>query len=179
MNTLLEKKIGLAKTGLAFVASLALTAQAAPVLAQPLDGYLKIDGVKGESVAPGHKKWMQITGVSKLPTGCRGDEGGGSMSVRVVRRPDAHTLPTAADMGGPNSANASFEMVDPNGEALKIVLEDVFVSTTYAGSEPHAILVGFTSAEGAPNDQSDILTLNFKHVTWERADCTPRAVATR
>lgn len=168
-----------AKTGLAFVAGLALAAQAAPVLAQPLNGYLKIDGVKGEATDPGHKKWMQITGISKLPNGCRGDEGGGALTVRLVRQPDNRTLPTAADMGGANSANATFDMIDPNGSPLKITLEDVFVSSTYAGSSPLEILVGFTAAEGAPIDETDVLTLNFKHVKWERTDCTPRTVAAR
>ena len=58
-------------------------------------------------------------------------------------------------------------------------LEDVFVSSTYAGSSPLEILVGFTAAEGAPIDETDVLTLNFKHVKWERTDCTPRTVAAR
>lgn len=166
----------LTKTGLAFVAGLALAAQAAPVLAQPLDGFMKIDGVRGESADPAHKRWNAITGISRLPTGCRGDEGGGSLSVRVVKMPDAKTLPM---LGGLDGAIVRFDLVDPNGEVLKITLDEVLVSNTFSGSGPLPIKIGFTTEEGAPDDGSDIITLNFAHVKWERPGCAPRAIATR
>ncbi|HEX5379790.1 MAG TPA: hypothetical protein VFW47_14535 [Phenylobacterium sp.] len=164
------------KTLLAFAAAMTVAAQAAPVLAQPFDGYMKIDGVKGEVVAQGHKKWMQITGISKLPSGCRGDEGGGALSVRVMRMPESKSLPALGGMGG---AIARFDMVDPNGEPLSMMLEDVYVSNTYSGNPAKPILIGFTSEQGAPTDESDILTLNFKRVVWERPDCVKRSVAAR
>jgi type VI protein secretion system component Hcp len=169
-------KTVLAKTGLALIAGLALTAQAAPALAQPLDGFMKIDGVRGESTDPGHKRWNAITGISRLPTGCRGDEGGGSLSVRVVKMPDTKTLPM---LGGLDGAIVRFDMVDPNGEVLKITLEEVLVSNTFSGSGPLPIKIGFTTEDGAPDDGSDIITLNFARVKWERPDCAPRAIATR
>ena len=164
------------KTLLAFAAGLTLAAQAAPVMAQPLDGFMKIDGVKGESVAPGHKRWMAITGISRLPAGCRGDEGGGSLSVRVVRKPDASVLPM---LGGMDGAMVRFDLIDPNGEPLQITLDEVLVSNTFSGSAPLPILIGFTTEEGAPDDGSDVITMNFKHVKWERPACTARAVAAR
>ena len=163
------------KTLLALAAGMALAAQAAPVFAQPLDGFIKIEGVKGE-VADGHyKKWMQITGVSKLPAGCRGEEGGGSLSVRVMRMPDRKQLPEL----GRIPAQVRFEVTDPSGEILKMTLEETYVSNTFSGAAPRAIEIGFTTADGAPTDQSDILTFNFNGVKWERTGCVQRTVATR
>jgi hypothetical protein len=169
-------KTGFAKAGLAIVAGLALTAQAAPVLAQPLNGFMKIDGVRGESVDPAHKRWNAITGISRLPTGCAGQEGGGSLSVRVVKMPDVKTLPM---LGGMDGAVVRFDMIDPNGEVLKISLEEVLVSNTFSGSGPLPIKIGFTTEDGAPDDGSDIITMNFKRVNWERPGCTPQTIAAR
>ena len=104
---------------------------ALPVVAQPLEGFLKIDGVKGEVTDPGHKKWMRITGISSLPEGCVGDEGGGHLTVRVNRKPEAKYLPS---LGGWDGASARFELTDPNGEPLVMVLYDVYASNTYSGS---------------------------------------------
>ena len=164
------------KNVLAFVAGLALAAQAAPVLAQPLDGFMKIDGVRGESADPTHKRWNAITGISRLPTGCRGDEGGGSLSVRVVKMPDTKTLPM---LGGMDHAIVRFDVVDPHGELVKITLEGMLVSNTFSGSAPLPIKIGYTTEDGAPDDGSDIMTLNFGSVKWERPACKARAVATR
>lgn len=163
------------KTLLALAAGLAIAAQAAPVFAQPLDGFIKIEGVKGEVADAHHKKWMQISGVSKLPNGCRGEEGGGSLSVRVMRMPDRKQLPELGRMPG----QVRFEVTEPSGEVLKMTLEEVYVSNTFSGAAPHAIEIGFTAADGAPTDQSDVLTFNFNSVRWERAGCVPRTVATR
>jgi type VI protein secretion system component Hcp len=164
------------KSVLAFAAGMILAAQAAPVFAQPLDGYMKIDGVKGEVTAQPHKKWMQITGISKLPAGCRGDEGGGSLTVRVARMPDSRQLPM---LGGLDGAITRFDMVDASGEPLRMTLEEVYVTNTFSGSPHHPIQIGFTSAEGAPTDESDLMTLNFKRVSWERPECAKRAIAAR
>ena len=161
------------KSVLAFCAALAL---AGPALAQPLDGYMKIDGVKGEVTAKPHNKWMQITGISKLPAGCRGDEGGGSLTVRVVKMPDTRLLPM---LGGLDGAITRFDLVDASGEPLRMTLEEVYVTNTFSGSPHHPIQVGFTSAEGAPTDESDLMTLNFKRVSWERPECVKRTVAAR
>lgn len=169
-------KTVIAKTGLAFLAGLALTAQAAPVLAQPLDGFMKIDGVRGESEDPAHKRWMAITGISRLPAGCAGEEGGGSLSVRVVKMPSAKNLPMLGNM---DAAIVRFDMFDPNGEPLKITLEGMLVSNTFSGSGPLPIKIGFTTEEGAPDDGSDIITMNFERVKWERPACTARTVAAR
>jgi hypothetical protein len=164
------------KNVLALVAGLTLAAQAAPVLAQPLDGFMKIDGVRGESADPAHKRWNAITGISRLPAGCRGDEGGGALSVRVVKMPDVKTLPM---LGGLDGAIVRFDLVDPNGEVLKITLEEVLVSNTFSGAAPLPIKIGFTTEEGAPDDGSDIITMNFARVKWERPGCAARAVAAR
>ena len=149
---------------------------ALPVVAQPLDGFLKIDGVKGEVTDPGHKKWMRITGISKLPEGCLGDEGGGHLTVRVNRKPEAKYMPS---LGGWDGASARFELTDPSGEALVMVLYDVYVSNTYSGSADRPIEIGYTAVEGAPTDGSDTITLNFMQVKWERLSCSKRSVATR
>ena len=149
---------------------------ALPVVAQPLEGFLKIDGVKGEVTDPGHKKWMRITGISSLPEGCVGDEGGGHLTVRVNRKPEAKYLPS---LGGWDGASARFELTDPNGEPLVMVLYDVYASNTYSGSGARTIEIGYTAVEGAPTDGSDTITLNFKQVKWERLSCSKRAVAAR
>lgn len=161
------------KSVLAFCAALAA---AGPALAQPLDGYMKIDGVRGEVTAKPHNKWIQITGISKLPEGCRGDEGGGSLTVRVAKMPDMKTVP---QLGGFEDGFVDFDLIDEHGERLHMTLERTLVSNTFSGAGHHPIQIGYTTAEGAPTDQSDLMTLNFRRVTWERPNCEKRTVAAR
>ena len=175
MKTVLAKE-AFVKIGLALAAGLALTAQAAPVHAAPLDGFMKIDGVRGESEDPAHKRWMAITGISRLPAGCVGEDGGGSLSVRVVKMPNAKQLPMLGNM---EAAIVRFDLIDQNGEPLKLTLEGMLVSNTFSGSGPLPIKIGYTTEDGAPDDGSDIITMNFNRVKWERPACTARTVATR
>lgn len=139
-----------------------------PAAARPFQGYMKIEGVKGEVTAAPHTRWMEITGISSLPEACNGDEGGGSITVRVVQLPDRRQLPM---LGGLDGAAVHFDVVDTKGKPLKMTFEQVYVSNNFSGSPHHPILIGLTAADGSPADKVELMTLNFKHVTWERPDC--------
>ena len=164
------------KTPLVLALGALATLAAAPALAAPLDGYMKLDGLKGESTVAAHKIWIEITGISKLPLGCRGDEGGGALTVRLLRKPAISRFNMSGVIRNPE---ARIELTDPNGEPITMVMQDVELSTTYAGARARTIKVGLTSIESPITDGSDLMTLNFSRVMWERPGCQARDVAAR
>lgn len=164
------------KTPLIVALGALATLAAAPALAAPLDGYMRLDGARGDAAAPGHKNWIQVTGISQLPAGCRGDETGGALTVRVTGRP---YMTRFNSIGIVRNPEARLEIFDGAGEPIVMLLQGVELSTTYAGAMPRAIKVGLTSLEAPITDGSDLMTLNFSRVTWMRPGCEARDVAAR
>lgn len=164
------------KTLLVLAAGLTLAAQAVPASAEPFEGYLKLEGVKGEVTDGAHKKWMQLLSASDLPAGCSGEEeGGGGLTVRVAKK--AKYMPYLGS-GNLEGGRAKLDIVESDGEVVSVVLDGVFLSTGFGGSFPRPQVMGDAGYEEI-GDGSKIVTLNFTRISWHRSGCAARNIAKR
>lgn len=155
-----------------FIATiLIISSQSAHAMAEPFEGYIKLEGVKGEIVQADHRRWLRILGISELPKACSGEEEGGGLTVRVDR--PAKYMPYLGS-GNLEGGRARIDFTEPNGQVVNVILDGVFLSTSFGGAWPRPIVLG-----DAGDESSKMVTVNFTHVVWHRTDCKARTVASR
>lgn len=72
----------------------------------PVDVYLQIDGIKGESQDSGHQGWIEVSSASmgvKQPKSATGSTGGGHTAERCEHKTIA--LTKLADLASPSSCS--------------------------------------------------------------------------